>query len=99
VRELAASASAPLHYRPPLGGLKSLTSSSTGATSTPGDAGAGFMGLLLDSSLSQDLRPAVRNDHAAEVDAGLATAAMILRGIFWSNHSVDFDYSQRIPNE
>jgi hypothetical protein len=57
------------------------------------------MGLLLDSSLSQDLRPVARNDHAAEVDVGLATTAMILRGIFWSNHAVDFDYSRRIPNE
>jgi hypothetical protein len=57
------------------------------------------MGLLLDSSLSQDLRPVVRNDHAAEVDAGLATSVMILQGIFWSNHTVDFDYSRRILNE
>jgi hypothetical protein len=57
------------------------------------------MGLLLDSSLSQDLRPVARNDHAAEVDARLATSAMILRGIFWSNHAVNFDYSRRIPNE
>jgi hypothetical protein len=57
------------------------------------------MGLLLDSSLSQDLRPVVRNDHAAEVDAGLATSVMILQGIFWSNHTVDFNYSRRILNE
>jgi hypothetical protein len=40
------------------------------------------MGLLLDSSLSEDLRPVARNDHAVGVDAGLATTAMILRGIF-----------------
>jgi transcription factor MYB, plant len=36
-----------------------------------GFAGAGFTGLLLDVSLSQDLRPAARVDHAAEADAGL----------------------------
>jgi hypothetical protein len=57
------------------------------------------MGLLLDSSLSEDLRPVARNDHAVGVDAGLATTAMILRGIFWSNHTVNFDYNRRILNE
>jgi transcription factor MYB, plant len=34
--------------------------------------GEGFTGLLLDDgSLSQDLRPATRDDDAAEADAGL----------------------------